>query len=263
MCSHCSQCSRCFLASGGGSDAVQPAAGLESLVRQGVQLAPWSVVLDLVRQAMQGAAGAWIGPDLLKKKESGSSSVAWGFLLTPPPPRKCPHKTGINRTVLTGPGARLLPTPSSWACQEKNPKTRARENLANCPVLRPGRPKIHTPPGVVTRMDAVPRPGSRLRDRQAAGGGDAQARRRGAGRAGHRTAHPRGQAGRSVRSSGKCVRGVLLLAQMLREPHPHPARSMTYDLNFHVVPSLSLLKRREHWERGNTRHYFLLNQCLE
>lgn len=122
MCSHCSQCSRCFLASGGGSDAVQPAAGLESLVRQGVQLAPWSVVLDLVRQAMQGAAGAWIGPDLLKKKESGSSSVAWGFLLTPPPPRKCPHKTGINRTVLTGPGARLLPTPSSWACQEKIPK---------------------------------------------------------------------------------------------------------------------------------------------
>ncbi len=75
---------------------------------------------------------------------------------------------------------------------------------------------------VVTRTDAVPRRGSRPRDRRATGEEGAQVRRRGAGRAGRHTTHPRGRVGRSARSSGTCVRGLLLLAQIFREARPHP-----------------------------------------
>jgi len=63
-----------------------------------------------------------------------------------PPP--CPFRGAANteyRPVSLG-GRLDFSIPPSWGCQEKNPKTRARKNVPNRPVLQPGRPKIDTPP---------------------------------------------------------------------------------------------------------------------
>lgn len=162
------------------------------------------------------------------------------------------HKTGANRSVLAGPGARLLTLPpihfaglrtkstvrSHWgagwtfrypplgAARKKFPKlARVKIWLTVRSCSQVGQRLTPPPPTwrVVTRTDAVPRHGSRPRGWGATGGGGAQARRRGAGRAGHHTAHPRGRAGRSGRSSGRRAGWLLLLAQIFREPHPRPA----------------------------------------